>query len=61
MTSAHVIFIPAILLVGFVLGFVIGRKTLIAQLEAAKENLRKRKERRQAAQAEDAVLPPPDL
>ena len=61
MTSDHVIFIPAILAVGFVLGFIIGRKTLLTQLEAKRDAMRRRKDRRKAQQAEETssseVLP----
>ena len=54
MTGDHVIFIPAVLMVGFILGFIVGRKTLLAQLEARKEEIRRRKARRRAAQASEA-------
>jgi len=47
-TSDHVIFIPAVLMIGFVAGFVIGRKTLLSQLEARRDAVRRRKARRQA-------------
>jgi hypothetical protein len=35
-------------MIGFVAGFVIGRKTLLSQLEARREAIRRRKARRQA-------------
>ena len=37
MTSAHVFYIPSLLLLGAVLGFVLGRKLLVAEQEAARK------------------------
>ena len=34
MTSAHVFYIPLVLLVGLILGFVLGRKATLAQADA---------------------------
>ena len=36
MTSAHVFFIPAVLLAGAAIGYVLGRKLLIAEQEEAR-------------------------
>jgi hypothetical protein len=48
MTSAHFIFIPAVLLVGIVVGWILGSR---AAADAYAAELRKREARRQAAQA----------
>jgi hypothetical protein len=53
MTGDHVFFIPAILLIGFVLGTLVGRRSALAQEVARKEAIRRRKAR-QAAEP-DAV------
>ena len=58
MSSAHVIYIGVILMIGFVGGFVWGRKTLTEQLERRKEELRRRKAARQAREAEGSTADP---
>ena len=49
----HLIYIPVILVIGFVLGFVFGRKSLIRQMQERRALVKRRKERR--AMAEDAT------
>ncbi len=58
MTSDHVIFIPAVLMIGFVAGFVIGRKTLLSQIQARREALRRRKARRAAKGTPESTTAP---
>lgn len=45
MTGDHVFFIPAVLLVGFVLGLITGRRSALAQEAARREAIRRRKAR----------------
>jgi len=45
----HLFYIPIILTIGFILGFVFGRKSLVQQMEERREMLRRRKERQKAA------------
>lgn len=44
----HLFYIPIILVIGFILGFVFGRKSLIQQMEERRELIRRRKERQKA-------------
>ncbi len=48
MTSDHIFFIPAVLVVGFVLGLIAGRRSAAASEAARKEAIRRRKAREQA-------------
>ena len=50
MTGDHFIFIPAVLIVGFVIGFIVGRRAVLAEIEARKEKVRRRKARRKEAE-----------
>lgn len=52
MTAEHLIYIPVVLALGFVIGFIVGRKSLLAQLEARRETIKRRKARRQTKTAE---------
>ena len=52
MTSAHFIFIPAVLLIGVVLGWILGSR---AAADAYAAELRKREARRAAAPAASAA------
>ena len=56
MTSDHVFFIPAVLLVGFVVGLLVGRRSALAQEAARREEIKRRKARQAAA---DAANQPP--
>jgi hypothetical protein len=47
-SADHLFYIPIILVIGFILGFVFGRKSLIRQMEERREMLRRRKERQKA-------------
>lgn len=50
MTSSHIFYIPMMVLVGLVLGFVLGRKAAVAELEQQ----RRREERRAGRRAEQS-------
>ncbi|MCA9524040.1 MAG: hypothetical protein KC609_23900 [Myxococcales bacterium] len=39
MTSTHMFYIPVLLLVGFIIGYIVGRQVLLAQLEEADQHL----------------------
>ncbi len=55
MTSSHVFFIPAILLVGAIFGYVMGRKMLLAEQQErleAEQRKAKRRAKRDGAPAE---------
>lgn len=54
MTSSHVFFIPAMLVVGAIAGYVVGRRMLLQELEEA----RRAEARRQAREAALADDPP---
>ena len=54
MTTGHIFFIPMILLVGFVLGLVVGRKSVEAALEDEARIARRRRARRARAQEDEA-------
>ena len=43
MTSEHILFIPAVLLVGASIGYVLGRKMLLEELEEQKRALARRR------------------
>lgn len=45
MTSAHLFFIPAVLLAGAAVGFVMGRKLLLAEQEEARRTAERRAQR----------------
>ncbi len=49
MTSAHLFFIPAMLLAGAALGFVLGRKLLLAE----QDEQQRQQARRQAREAQE--------
>ena len=57
MTTGHIFFIPLVLLVGFVLGLLVGRKSVEAALEE-ETRLAKRRQMRRAAK--DEVQPVAD-
>lgn len=39
MTSTHLFYIPVLLLVGFIIGYIVGRQVLLAQLDEADRHL----------------------
>ena len=49
MTTGHIFFIPLVLLVGFVLGLMVGRKSVEAAIEEEKRLAKRRQMRRAAA------------
>ena len=49
MTSEHVFFIPAMLLAGAALGWVLGRKALLAEQEERRRTAERRARREEAA------------
>lgn len=51
MSSAHIFFIPAVLLAGAAIGYVLGRKLLLAELEEQRR-VAERRAARQAAAAQ---------
>ncbi len=53
MTSSHVFFIPAMLVVGAIFGYVMGRRMLLQEQEEARR-AEARRAAREAALAEDA-------
>ena len=62
-SADHLFYIPIILIIGFILGFVFGRKSLVQQMEDRREMLRRRKERQQAKAGDnvsesDTSVPP---
>ena len=57
MTSAHIFFIPLVLLVGIVLGIALGRRSVLVQ-QAEDERQKKLAERRAARSAEVASASP---
>ncbi len=54
MTGDHVFFIPAVLMVGFVLGVIVGRRSALAQEAARREAIRRRKARAADGQQESS-------
>ena len=50
MTGDHIFFIPAVLLVGLVIGAIIGRKMAAAEGAARREEIRRRKARQPASE-----------
>jgi hypothetical protein len=54
MTAAHFIFIPAVLLIGIVLGWILGSR---AAADAYAAELKKREARQQRAEAKSAQRP----
>lgn len=56
MTSAHFIFIPAVLLVGIIIGWVLGSR---AAADAYAMELKKREEREARRKETGATSPPP--
>lgn len=52
MTAAHTLYIPAILLIGFVLGMVIGARRAREELLEEQRRAREREERRERLRAE---------
>lgn len=59
MTGSHIIYIPAVLVVGFVLGLILGRRAALTQVEARRDALRRRKALRKKRAAEAAAPPEP--
>ena len=53
MTSSHVFFIPAVLLAGAIIGYVMGRKLLLAE-QQEEQAAQARKTARRAAKSADA-------
>mgnify|MGYP006928373322 CR=1 FL=1 len=51
MTGNHIIYIPVMLMLGFVIGWILGRKALQSEIAIRKEKIRRRKERKAAATA----------
>ncbi len=49
MTTSHVFFIPAMLLVGAAIGYVMGRRMLLAEQDEARRAEERRQRRQQAA------------
>ena len=56
MTSAHFIFIPAVLVIGIVIGWVLGSR---AAADAYRMELKRREERRPSASTPNSQLPTP--
>ena len=59
MTSSHVFFIPAVLLVGAIIGYVMGRRLLLAEQEEARQAEARKAERRAARQQSATHDPAP--
>lgn len=57
MSAAHFIFIPAVLLIGIVIGWVLGGR---AAQDAFAADLRRREERAQRERARSGALAPPE-
>ncbi len=51
MTTSHVFFIPAVMLVGVLIGYVVGRKLLLQEQQEARAATLRRQLRQQAASA----------
>jgi hypothetical protein len=56
-TGNHIIYIPVMLMVGFVIGWILGRKALQSELVIRKEKIRRRKQRRAAAAEQESAEP----
>lgn len=61
MTSSHIFYIPLILLVGFILGLVVGRRSaeLAREEEARKQRLQERRQKAAQAPAASTGKEPP--
>lgn len=55
MTSSHVFFIPAMLVVGAIFGYVMGRRMLLQELEEARRAEARRRAREQVLAADTAA------
>jgi len=60
MTSAHIFFIPSVLLVGLILGIVLGRRAALLQVEEEAKRQKREADRKSRAKpaANDSAQPP---